>query len=274
MRTVHRVMFSSLFVIGLVWGLGFALSLAPGMDTIESIGISIALGAFGLTSAAFWPAGYVLICDYIHSRLDKNGAFYLKYAESLQKDLVISVIGAILLFLVYWLDSADYSSSGIDIAFIGVPLLIGAFYSLIQCCRLKPFGNPVAKVVFLKKTLPAVMYFGVAIGLLIKNSSGELSFPQALFLQISIVLGGLQSYLGCSLIQYSLTKEEVHPSPFIEYFYESVIPSQSGITKKVAVDVRLTNQRWKQRKSERSAEIRHSQKSSKKNKKNNSRDRK
>ncbi|MNY30063.1 hypothetical protein D3C86_1641490 [compost metagenome] len=204
------------------------------------------------------------MANFLHSRLGKSGDFFLEQAKSVQKDLIVASITALLLALIYCLDAVEYNFSGIDIAFVGVPFLVSAFYTYIECWQIKVAGKPIRKIVALVLLGGILIMTISAITLLIKNSSSELSVECSIFLQISVILCGLQFFLGGTILLYCLSKQQARFPPFIKHFFSAVVMSPTGLTARVASGMEDTNRMWRKQKSENATAFRKKQKTNSK----------
>ena len=172
MTYLHRVVFWALLLLAFGWCF-YALRTNPikMLANFEFVETLKTLYIIGFT-AIFWPLVYIEAVEYIYSRLGQNGRQNLEYAKSLQKDLVGTTLTALALACIYWLDSASYGLSGIDIAFVGFPLLINSLYTMIQCTKVRIAGKYVRRGAIAFNFLKTLAFTSVAFWLLIKNSSG------------------------------------------------------------------------------------------------------
>ncbi|MFL6875911.1 hypothetical protein ACJ6YJ_13695 [Pseudomonas marginalis] len=262
MKYLHRFIFWSLMVVGVVWGI-YALRFNPFSVSgdlysyFELLKVTYVLGA----SAVFWPLSYVLLIDYIHSRRGRHGQHFFDYAKPLQKDFVVAGLTALLLAGIYWLDSADYGFSGVDIAFVGVPFLINALYTLVQCTRMKVVGRPVRKRRMFVMAGVVLSYIGVTTWLLVRNSSNELDVDQALFLQITIVFSGLSFFLLSHYTLHCLSRGRFLASPFQLYFFNVIVKSKHQVYEKSVEQLEAFNRHITTLKSQNAAKIRKTRKS-------------
>ena len=265
MRYLHRFIFGSLLLTAAIWEL-FALRINPFAMSFDMHQAAHLLKANGIAvvSTVFWPMAYVLLVDYMHSRLGKNGRHFQDYASPLQKDLIVAAITALLLASIYAFDSVSYGFSGIDIAFVGVPFLVNALYTLIQCTRVSIGGQPVRKLVLWVAIGLLLAYTMAMFWFLVKNSSSELKTDQALFLQLSILFSGLTFFLGSHYILYCLTRGRVEASPFLINFFSKVIESKSQFLETIAEKLESRNRYLEQLKSENAAALRKQQKKGRK----------
>ena len=265
MRNLHRFIFWSLLLAATIWEL-IALRINPSAVSFDLKQAAQLLKANGIAVASivFWPMAYLLLVDYLHSRLGKNGRHFQGYARPLQKDLIVAGLTALLLASIYGLDSVSYGFSGIDIAFVGVPFLVNALYTLIQCTRASIAGQPVRKCVLLLVIGLLLAYTTIIFWFLVKNSSGELKTDQALFLQLSILFSGLSFFLGSHYILYCLTKGRVEASPFLINFFSEIVESKSHDFIKLAAKLESHNQHLEHLKSENAAAVRRRQKNGRK----------
>ena len=203
MRHVHRVIFYALVLVALGWSV-IALRANPLALLLDKNSWPLIKTIYVVTfTAAFWPIAYIELVDYIHSRLGKNGALYLAYAKSVQKDLVVATITALVLATIYWMDSATYGLSSIDIAFVGFPFLVNTLYSLIQATQLTLGGQRIRKRAPLILFGIVLTFTGIAAWLLVKNAAGELEPDQALFLQLTILFVSLNFFLSSNFVLHA-----------------------------------------------------------------------
>ncbi|MBC3949010.1 hypothetical protein [Pseudomonas folii] len=260
MTYLHRVVFWALLLLALGWCL-YALraNLFKMLVNFEFFGALKTLYIIGFT-ASFWPLVYMETVEYIYSRMGKNGRQSLEYAKSLQKDLVVTTLTALALACIYWLDSASYGLSGIDIAFVGFPLLISSLYTMIQCTKVKIAGKYVRRGAIAFNFFKTLAFTSVAFWLLIKNSSGELKTDQALYLQISVLLIGLHFFLTNNLVYLMFKQGRVEPSAFRHYFVHHVIRSKHGLYNMMEAEMAPLNRRLQAEKAKHAQEVRKRQK--------------
>jgi len=259
MLHLHRLIFYPITLTAFCWGF-IALRINP-FSLIFNYQFVELLKAFYIVgfTASFWPMAYIELVDYVHSRLGKNGKHYLEYSKSLQKDLLIAVITATLLASIYWIDSANYGFSGIDIAFVGFPFLINALYTLIQSTRVTIAGKPI------RKRAPLLMFSVVLVistasyWLLVKNSSGELDTDQALFLQITILLSGLSFFLSSNFMLHGWKHGRFEASAFKLYFFTEVVRSKFNFYSDLDKALKPYNQLLEKRKSQHATAVRKQQ---------------
>lgn len=243
MTYLHRTVFWVLLLLAAGWCF-YALRANPieMLVNFEFLGALKTLYIIGFT-ASFWPLAYMETVEYIYSRIGRNGLQNLEYAKSLQKDLVVTTLTALALACIYWLDSASYGLSGIDIAFVGFPLLINSLYTMLQCTKVKIAGKHVRRRAIAFNFFKTLAFTSVAFWLLIKNSSGELETGQALYLQISVLLIGLHFFLTNNLIHLTFKRGRIEPSAFRHYFVNHVIRSKYGLYNMMEAEMVLLNRR-------------------------------
>lgn len=259
MLHLHRLIFYPITLTAFCWGF-IALRINPFalIFDFKFVELIKAFYIVGFT-AAFWPMAYIELVDYVHSRLGKNGKQYLDYSMSLQKDLLVAVITAMVLASIYWLDSVNYGFSGIDIAFVGFPFLINALYTLIQSTGVTIAGKPI------RKRAPLLMFFVVLVisatsyWLLVKNASGELDTDQALFLQMTILFSGLCFFLSTNFLLHGWKQGRIEASVFKLYFFTEVVRSKYNFYSDLDKAIKPYNQQLKKRKSQHATAIRKQQ---------------
>ncbi|MBD8708466.1 hypothetical protein IFT47_17695 [Pseudomonas sp. CFBP 13711] len=257
---LHRGVFSSLLLVSFVWCL-YALRANP-LEMLESwdfwgmVKVTYVIGF----SAVFWPMIYIEGVDYIYSRMGKNGRQNLEHSKSLQKDLVVATLTALALACIYWLDSVSYGLTGIDIAFVGLPLLVNALYTLVQCTRVKIAGEPVRKKAIFINFCFVFAFIAVTFRLLINNSSGELESDQALFFQVTVVLCGLHFFLTTNFMHMAWRQGRIETSAFKHYFFNQVIKSKNGWYNIMEAEMVHLNRRLRIRKAKYAQEMRKRQK--------------
>lgn len=228
MRYLHKTIFYSLLLIALGWGC-VALRANPfSLIANGQIGELLKITYVVVFTSVFWPIAYIELLDYIQSRRGKNGPNYLDYAISLQKDLLVAGLTAVALVSIYWLDSAPYGFSGIDIAFVGFPFLVNALYTLAQSTRLTISGQRVRLRAPLLIFVAVLGFTLIEFWLLIENSSGNLRTDQALFLQLTILFGGLCFFLSTNFMLHSWKLGHFQTSAFKRYFLSQVIASKNS----------------------------------------------
>jgi hypothetical protein len=261
-RYLHRLIFYPILLIALGWGV-LSLRINPlallyDLQFFELLKATYII----LFTAVFWPIAYIELVDYLHSRAGKNGRQYLDYAKSLQKDLVVAGLTALVLASIYWLDSVSYGFSGIDIAFVGFPFLVNSLYTMIQCTYLSIGGRRV------RKQAPLLMFFVVlsvtvvAFWMLVKNASGELETDQALYLQLTILFCGVCFFLSSNFLLHAWSQGRLEASAFKRYFFSEVVRSKHNLYGRLDEKLESLNRQLAQRKSQNAAAVRRRQKAS------------
>lgn len=262
MRYLHRLIFYPLLLVAIGWGV-LALRINP-LALLYDLQFFALLKAMYVIcfTAVFWPVAYIELVDYLHSRQGRNGRQYLDYAKSLQKDLVVAGLTALVLASIYWLDSVSYGFSGIDIAFVGFPFLVNALYTLIQSTRVTIGGQRVRKRAPLLLFGVVLAFTATAFWLLVKNASGELETDQALFLQLTILFTGLCFFLSSNFMLHAWKQGRFEASAFKRYFFSEVIRSKHQLYSGLDESLEPLNQQLAQRKSQHAAAVRKRQKGS------------
>jgi len=260
MTYLHRVVFWALLLLAVCWCFhSLRMDLSVMYEKDDVLGMLGCFYAIGCT-AVFWPLVYMETVEYIYSRMAKNGRQNLEYAKLLQKDLVVATLSALALVCIYWLDSANYGLSGIDIAFVGFPLLISSLYTMVQCTRIKIAGKYLRRGVIAFKFFAILALTSLAFWLLVKNSSGEFEIDQALYLQISVLLIGLHFFLTNNLVYLIFKQGRIESSAFRHYFVNHVIRSKHGVYNKFETEMGPLNRQWQANKAKHAQEMRKRQK--------------
>lgn len=226
MKYVHRVIFHSLLISSLVWAC-FALKSNPfvllyNFEFFESLKLIYILGF----TAIFWPIFYVEVADYLSSVLGRNGKLYKNYAKSIQKDIVVSALAALVLSSIYWLDLVPYSFSGVDLGFVGFPFLIHAIYTYFQIMKIKIAGKPVRKTPVFVMLVIVLIYTLLSYSILIKNSSGGFEAYQAVWFQLTILFASFFIFANANLQLHLVERSKFELSPFKKYFFNEVIKTK------------------------------------------------
>lgn len=256
MTFVHRLIFYLLLLTAFIWAC-FALDTNPfallaNFEFIESLKFTYIAGF----TVVIWPAFYLEVADFIASAAGKNGKLYKGYADTIQKDIVISLVAAVVLGSIYWLDMVDYSFQGIDLAFIGVPFLVHAIYTLGQASKIKVAGKAVKKLPILMMVAAALMFSVLAFMSLLKNSSGEFSALQAIWLQLTILFGSFFIFTNASLQRHFLTTGRFELSNFKKYFFSEVLCSRRGFYADLEAPLKRLAQKTREDKAKHSALLR------------------
>lgn len=259
-RYLHRLIFYPILFIALGWGV-LSLRINPFALLYDLQFFELLKATYIIFfTAAFWPIAYIELVDYLHSRAGKNGRQHLDYARSLQKDLVVAGLTALALTSIYWLDSVSYDSSGIDIAFVGFPFLVGSLYTLIQSTQLSIGGRRVRKQAALLLFSVVLAFTVVAFWMLVKNASGELETGQALYLQLTIFFSGICFFLSSNLILHTWKQGHLEASTFKRYFFSEVVRSKYNLYSRLDEKLEALNRQLAQRKSQHAAALRKRQK--------------
>lgn len=256
MKYLHRVVFFSLLILSSVWAC-FALKTNPlsllyNFEFVESLKFTYIL----VGTVVFWPAFYVEITDYFMSVSGRNGKFYKSYADAMQKDIVVSVIAAITLGSIYWLDLVKYNFSGIDLGYLGFPFLFYSIYTLFQIIRIKVAGKPVRKLPIVIILFVVALSTILAYSILIKNSSGEYEAYQAIWFQLTILFASFFIFTSVNLQKHSLENGQFELSQFKKYFFSQIVRPKYKLYESLEEPLNKLNKRTLQRKAKYSSSLR------------------
>ncbi|WP_172119090.1 hypothetical protein [Halomonas hibernica] len=256
MKHFHRVVFYSLLVLSVVWAC-FALKTNPfsllyNFEFIESVKFIYILGG----TAVFWPMFYVEVVDYLTSSFGRNGKLYKTYSDSIQKDIVVSFVAAIMLGSIYWLDLVKYNFSGIDLGYVGFPFLICSIYTLFQITKIKVAGKPVRKLPIIVTFVVIAMFTILAYSTLVKNSSGEYEAYQAVWFQLTILFASFFIFTSISLVKHSLEKGKAELSQFKKYFFSQVVRSKNRLYESLEEPLSKMNKKTLKEKAKHSSSLR------------------
>lgn len=186
----------------------------------------------------------------------RNGKLYKSYANSIQKDIVVSLIAALTLGSIYWLDLAKYNFSGIDLGYVGFPFLIYSIYTLFQVMKIKVAGKPVRKLPIIVMFVVVAIFTILAYSTLVKNSSGEYEAYQAIWFQLTILFASFFIFTSVSLQKYSLERGKVELSTFKKYFFSQVIRSKDRLYESLEEPLNKMNKSTLQEKTKHSSSLR------------------
>jgi hypothetical protein len=194
--------------------------------------------------------------DYLISSFGQNGKLYKTYANSIQKDIIVSFIAALILGSIYWLDIVKYNFSGIDLGYVGFPFLIYSIYTLFQIMKIKVAGKPVRKLPIIVMFVVIAIFTILAYSILVKNSSGEYEAYQAIWFQLTILFASFFIFTSVSFQKHSLEKGKVELSQFKKYFFSQVIKSKYGLYESLEEPLKKMNKKTLQEKAKYSSSLR------------------
>ncbi|WP_447400204.1 hypothetical protein [Vibrio harveyi] len=192
----HKLMLIGIFFIGLVWTC-IALDTYP---FVTGLWDTIKLTYIIIGTIAFWGGAYLLGVQFLYIRFKYKNKILYKYAVSIQKDIVVSLITSIVLSSVYWLDKVDYDFNGIDLGFIGIPFGIASFYALFQMLSIKVGGERLQRKPIMLILAFLLIIYGIACYLLLENLGGSYTTAKALWIQITILCFSFVAFLNTHLM--------------------------------------------------------------------------
>lgn len=253
MTKFHKFLFYSISLVSVIWAC-FALKTNPfellgKFQIAESIKFIYILGI----TAIFWPIFYIEVCDLTSSAFGKNGKLYKSHFLSLKKDLIVVLVVALILLSIYFLDGVEYSSTSIDLGFMGIPFIVAAIYHLTQISRSKIAGVQIRKFPIIAM-LAAIFAWGTFSYLtLLSNSSGLLETYQAIWFQITIICGSFFIYINTSLQLHLIKEQKFEISRFKKYFFQEVIRSKSKFYENLESPMEELNSKTRQVKARQAA---------------------
>lgn len=260
MKYFHRFVFYSLLAVSVIWAC-LALKTNPilllyNLEFVKALKLLYILGF----TAIFWPIFYVETSDYLVSVSGRNGKLYSKYAKSIQKDLIVSSLAALMLGSIYWFNFVPYDFSGIDLGFIGIPFLIHAIYTYFQMMSVKIAGKPVRKFPILIMLVIATIFTVLSYSTLIKNSSGSFEAYQAIWFQLTILFGSFFIFANANLQLQLVSNGKFELSQFKKYFFTDVIRSKHIIYAEMEDPLDKLNKHMASEKSKYAASLRRKKK--------------
>lgn len=240
MKYIHRILFYFILGVSICWAcasmfthifsLLYNLEIIKSIDYISTYDFEFIecikyMYILGFT-AIFWPMFYVEIIDYISSIRGENGKLYKAYAGSIQKDVIVSSISAIVLGSIYWLDSVSYSYAGIDLGFVGIPFLIHAIYTVFQVMNTKVAGKKLKKWPLIVWLAVTVLYMLLSYSVLLNNASGHFATYQSIWFQLTILFGSFFFFASANLQLQFVKNGKYELSLFKKYFFTDVIKSK------------------------------------------------
>ncbi|VWD39983.1 hypothetical protein BCO18175_06831 [Burkholderia contaminans] len=199
-----------------------------------------ALSPFDL-GTPMWGVATIYIIDFIAALRGKNSPYMIEFYGSVKKDLAVSAIWGITLFLILYFLPTKYSFSNLDIASFGMPLLIYSVFALIEGGTISIFEQRLPKrIVFslIAMVCGSYIYFAY---LLVEIGGNNFSSSKALWNQITILCTSFSAFIGSYLIRFILIKQRLEVSPVILRLFEKM-PGSSGQYKLTAEMAQSWNQ--------------------------------
>lgn len=199
-----------LTVVGsLLWGV---IALTPYLLQ-KGWPIALAVPFIGLIDV-FWGISMIYVIDLLNSHYRKNNEFIRNFYAELHSDLISMLVLAVVLLVIFCLARTSYSLSSIDIACLGLPMLICALDSL---ARAKDPSGIITMGLARRLALMALPA-GLLVAscwVLIEVLSNEFSASASLWLQLCIVFAGFASYVGSKQTRYFMLHRRIGISPTI-----------------------------------------------------------
>jgi len=225
---MHFVLLISILV-SLLWGF---ITVVPFLVEICGWSVPSALLCIVLVDV-FWGVSTAYLIDLFSSHLRKNNEFLRSFYAELHADLIVLLVFAVVLFVIFALATTRYSLSNIDIACLGIPLLIYAIDSLAKAKD--PTGT---LTISLDKRL-MLLFLPVCLLLLsswalIRIYSGSVPPWVSLWLQLNILAAGFSSYVGAKQFCYFLKHRRLGVSPTLMTMFAKFHGGRPGIYDLVA----------------------------------------
>jgi hypothetical protein len=135
-----------------------------------------------------------------------------KFYEKIRWELFIVVLLLVLLTVVF-VEGHIPILHGVDIAFVGIGLMLGSFRELCKCVQLKVAGRRLPRPVVFGLIWIVVVGTGYSAWLLRDVIAENLSPMQSLYLQGTIICASLYTFYFSSLLLFYLQEEWLEPSP-------------------------------------------------------------
>lgn len=169
--------------------------------------------------AVFWLYPVMLIIDIAWSALGKNQRILNEFYKSIHIDLMGIFFGYFLLVGIYSLDKVNYSSAGIDLAAVGLPLSIMAICRLFLASKEKRNGKPVSGGVLHWTIVIISIFIATSVLMLVEASNGELSLQHSIWIQITIFCISLYFYVESAKIHYFMKSGKIAHSSIHRYIF-------------------------------------------------------
>ncbi|NJI08725.1 hypothetical protein [Aeromonas veronii] len=180
--------------------------------------------------AAFWAYPVALAIDLVWSAVGKNQKLLNDFYRGIRFDLAGIFGGYAVLLLIYMFDGVEYSNSGIDLAAVGLPLVVIAILRLACMINYKVDGKPIVKKAIVMVFLFVVAFLALSVILLIETSKGKLDFYHSLWVQITFFCISLYLYIEIAKISFFLKSGKIAWSSIHRHMFSG---SESGIYEQV-----------------------------------------
>ncbi|MCK0549331.1 hypothetical protein [Pseudomonas syringae] len=178
---------------------------------------------FALTMLSVsWMVAVIFFYDLMMAMLGKNSPYMKEFYLEVRRDLLFTFLAALVLLLVLYFSPVSYSLSNIDIAFFGLPFLLGSIWDVHSLVKLRiarvKFAKSFIYILLLALAVVAFLYVYFLIGI----HSGSFSASKSLWLQITLLLSSFCLYIGAHQIVFIMQKQKIEISPVLHKFYSSI----------------------------------------------------
>ncbi|MDG6400930.1 hypothetical protein QCD79_13065 [Pseudomonas quasicaspiana] len=187
-----------------------------------------------------WIVATIYLYDFIMAVSGKSTPYMEEFYSEVKRDVLFTVVAAIVLFIIVSCSPVVYSLSNIDIAFFGLPFLLGSIWDVQSLSKLSiaraKFSRPLvwSLLVALMGGASAYLYF------LILIYSTSFSESKSLWLQITLLLTTFCLYIAAHQIVFIMKKQKMEVSPVLLALFSSIKHSP-GIYQQAGVAAEMWN---------------------------------
>ncbi len=187
----------------------YILFIVAGVSTIVDLYLRQSLFSF---ASIMWILAAIVIYDCAMGALNRTSPFMRKFYEEIRWDLFLVVIPFILLAVVF-ADGHIPILHGVDLAFVGLGLMLCSFRELCKCIQLKVAGKHLPRSIVWILIWIVVIGTGYSAWMLRDIIAENLSPIQSLYLQGTIICTSFYVFYFSSLLRFYLKEERLEPSP-------------------------------------------------------------
>lgn len=187
-----------------------------------------------------WIVAAIYCYDFIMAVSGKSTPYMGEFYSEVKRDVVFTLVAATVLFVVVYCSPVAYSLSNIDIAFFGLPFLLGSIWDVQSLTRLR-----IARAKFSRPLVWSLLIALIVVGstyvyFLILIYSNSFSTSKSLWLQITLLLTTFCLYIAAHQIVFIMQKQKMEVSPVLLNLFSSIKHSP-GVYQQASEAAKLWN---------------------------------
>lgn len=169
-----------------------------------------------------WILAAIYFYDFVMAVSGKSTPYMGEFYSEVKKDVAFTLVAGTVLFIVVYCSPTPYSLSSIDIAFFGLPFLLGSIWDVQSLTRLR-----VAREKFSRPLVWSLLFALITVGstyvhFLILIYSNSYSASKSLWLQITLLLTTFCLYIAAHQVVFIMRKQKMEISPVLLSLFSSI----------------------------------------------------